>query len=56
MNYDFILNFRNDRIIYSRVSEEEYDEVYEELKRQHPQVSISINEHIPNEFERRFGI
>jgi len=56
MDYDFTLDFKGDKITYSRVSEEDYDRVYGDLKRQHPKTSLIITEHIPSEFERRFGI
>jgi len=56
MHYDFTLNFKEDKITYSCVSEVDYDKVYGDLKRQHPKTSLIITEHIPSEFERRFGI
>ena len=56
MDYDFTLNFKNDKITYSRVSEEDYDEVHSDLRKQYPKVSFIITEHVPSEFERRFGI
>ncbi len=56
MEYDLILNFKNERITYSGIPESDYDRTYRDLRKQHPKVPFIITEHIPTEFERRFGI
>jgi predicted Zn-dependent protease with MMP-like domain len=56
MDYDFTLNFKHDKITFSRISEEDYDDVYADLRKRYPKVSIIIDEHTSDEFERRFGI
>lgn len=57
MEYDMIVNFKHgEKITFSDVSDTEYDRVYRELKTKSPKLSLTVREHVPDEFERRFGL